>query len=291
MQPEGTVVVEPHPKGDHLACKLISNAGSVDIVIKLPRIWWQIERNGESDVWHGTSLAMTRQQFRGYADAGAAIRLRLPPRVASVGVGFDEDLRQYPAQSTEGRRCPLADFVDYSQIDQRLNSDASLNVQCDDAALKPIRVLADPLPEIISFKSEPGMVISGETATLRWVTQNAEAGGVVIDPGVGSVESTGSTPVAPNETTIFALRLSASGLDDVIGVVTVKVQPELDAKPVPQVRGASGRLQRGKGFSRGELRAAGMTEADAARRSITVDKRRRSTHQANQDTIRRLIDD
>lgn len=49
----------------------------------------------------------------------------------------------------------------------------------------------------------------------------------------------------------------------------------------PLVRDARGVWRPGKGFSRGELREAGLSLADAARLHIRFDKRRRNTHPVN----------
>ena len=187
---------------------------------------------------------------------------------------------------------PLADFADYSQIDRRLNEAASLKVECGEVILTLIRVFADPLPAIISFICELATIPAEKQATLRWATQNAEAGGVVIDPEIGAVESSGTLEVAPSETTAYTLRLSASGVDDVMKTVTVTVAspPQPNEKPIARVMRAGGVWKQGKGFSCGELRAAGLTAADAPRRSMPLDKRRRTTHRANVETIRRLTD-
>ena len=250
--------------------------------------------DGKSDEWRDTPLAMTRQEYREYANAGAAILLRLPLRITSVSVGFDEELdRVYrPPKRGDETELRLADFVDYSQIDQRLNADALLNIQCGESVLTLIRVSADPVPMIISFTSNPAAVASGERATLQWVTRNAESDGVAIDPRIGPVESNGTMPVAPTETMTFTLKLTASGMNDVTKDLTLTVRswPQPGEKLVAHVKRTDGGYRRGKGFSRDELRAAGLTETDATRRSIPIDKRRRSSHRANIATIRRLID-
>ena len=49
----------------------------------------------------------------------------------------------------------------------------------------------------------------------------------------------------------------------------------------PLVRDARGTWRSGKGFSRGELREAGLSLADASRLHIRFDKRRRNTHPVN----------
>lgn len=127
---------------------------------------------------------------------------------------------------------------------------------------------------------------------MRWKTRDAEADGVGIDPEIGAVESSGSLEVTPSETTTYTLRLTASDMDDVRKAVTVTVgfPPQAGEKPVAYVRRADGGWKHGKGFSYGELRAAGLTAAEATQWSIPVDKRRRSTHRANVETIGRLID-
>ena len=154
------------------------------------------------------------------------------------------------------------------------------------------RVSRDPVPMIISFTCEPITVIAGEQATLRWTTRDTEAASVAIDPEIGAVGSSGSLEITPLKTTTYALRLTCSGLEDTTKAVTVTVSssPQSDEKPSARVRRASGRWKHGKGFSYGELEAAGLATAEAARRSIPIDRRRRSTHRENVETIRRSID-
>ena len=291
----GDLVVKPHLSGDDISCVLGSTTDRVKIVLNLPRIWWRVEREGsESGEWRDTPLAMTRQEFRERAHANATMLLRLPRRIKSVRVGFDDELERVNHREAGENDTPirLADFVDYSQIDRRLNEDASFNVECGGAVLALIRISADPTPTIISFTHEPDTVGAGEQVMLRWKTRNAKAGGVVIDPDVGAVETSGSLQVAPYKTRTFTLRLTAFGMNDVTKTVTVTVRPSLQAgeKPIAHVRRARGGWKHGKGFSYGEIRAAGLTVADARHRSLPIDKRRRSTHRANMETIGKSID-
>ena len=295
----GNLIVEPHPSGDDISFALGPDTGRVDVVLHLPRIWWQMERDASEDgMWHDAPLAMTRPEFREYADVNTTMRLRLPRRIKSVRVGFGDELdRVYRTEKEEATDIsllviPLADFVDYSQIDQRLNEDALLNVECDETALTLIRISRDPVPMIISFTCEPATVIPWEQATLRWTTRDTEAASVAIDPEIGVVESSGSLEVMPLKTTTYALRLTASGLEDMTKTVTVTVSslPQSDEKPSARVIRANGGWKHGKGFSYGELEAAGLATADAAHRSIPIDRRRRSTHRENVETIRRSID-
>ena len=86
-------------------------------------------------------------RVRRYGDA--AIQLRLPRRISSVKVGFDEELdRTHRSQKNRDNtetEIHLSDFIDYDQIDQRLNEDALLNVQCGADVVALIRVSADLL--------------------------------------------------------------------------------------------------------------------------------------------------
>ena len=56
---------------------------------------------------------------------------------------------------------------------------------------------------------------------------------------------------------------------------------------IPLVRDARGDWRPGKGFSRSELREAGLSPAEAARLHIRVDKRRRNAHPVNVATLER----
>ena len=199
------LVVEPHPDGDDISCRLESDAGSVDVVLKVPRVWWRMEQDsGEPGKSRDTPLVMTRKEFREYADANAALRLWLPRWIKSVGVGFDDELkRKYRQEGGQsGVSISLDHFVDYPQIGRRLNEDASFNMGCNGEVWTLIRVSADPVPEIVSFKAEPTTVTIGEKAVLRWITRNVGAGDVeiVINPEIGAVESDGSYEITPFET-------------------------------------------------------------------------------------------
>ena len=293
------LVVDPHPSGDVVSCALKSETGHVNMILHLPRIWWRMVCDmSKLDEWHGTAIRMTRQEFQEYADMDAAMLLRLPRRTKSVGVGFDKELeRQYRPEARDGDAfvllaLPLRDFVDYSQIDQRLIEDALFNIEYESATLTLIRVSRDPVPTITSFVCSPATVFAGEHATLHWTTRDTEVGGVEIDPDVGTVESSGSLEITPLKTMTYTLRLTASGLDDITKAVLVTVgsPPGMDQKPIARVKSADGDWKYGKGFSYGEIRAAGLTSADAMHLSLTIDKRRRTIHPANIDMIRRPKD-
>ena len=290
---ENNLIVEAHPNGDSISCKLESNTGSVALKLNLPRVWWKIT-SGKPDKWHDTPLAMTRQEFRKHANINSTIELRLPRQIRSVGVGFNDDLeRKYPRSiEQDGVRFRMKDFSDYSQIDQRLMEDTMFNINCGKEVLTLIRISADPVPAITSFTCKPSVVYVGEQATLHWVTKNAEDGGVVINPEIGTVESSGSLEISPAKTTTYKLILASSDMKDITKTTTVEVLPmwEQRNKLVAVVRKTNGDWQQGKGFSVGEIRDAGLAISEATRHLIRVDKRRRTTHPNNTQTIRRLVD-
>ena len=295
VEAKGIVVVKGHPDGDMLRCSVEVGNGSTDCIIRLPRIWWRMERDGdEFDEWRDTPLTMTRQEFRKRADANEIIRLRLPELIKSIHVGFDDELERayYRENKENGCLLPLADFVDYSQIDQRLKEDASFQVKCSGEVLTLIRVSADPVPTIIFFTYEPETAQAGEPVTLRWTTRNAEEDGITIEPDIGAVESSGSLGITPIKTMNYTLRLTTSDIDDVMKTVIVVVNSlqQVGEKPFACARRTSGGWRRGKGFSYGELQAVGVTVAHALRRSIPIDERRRSSHSVNIEMLGRLLD-
>ena len=295
----GCLIADPHPDGDVVQCSLNSKSGSVDIALHLPRIWWRLESDASKpDDWRATPATLTRQQFQEYADSDTVLRVRLPRRFKSVGVGFDGDLEQkYYPKATEGGSCAslavlLLHFRYHMQIDQRLHEDAFLNVEFGDTILPVVRIVHDPLPMITSFSSDPPTILAGEQATLHWAARNTDACSASITPDVGPVEPTGSAVVAPSTTTAYTLALTTPGLGDMAKTVNVFVNlpSRIFEELIARVRQPHGTWRRGKGFSYGEIWAAGTTVAHAKSRTIPVDRRRRSIHLANVDTIRRSLD-
>lgn len=311
---DGVVAVKPDPGGDDFTCALKAGGGRVDIVLRLPRVWWRLEQDADEaeGEWRDSEITLARQDFREAAERNAVIRLRVPKRVKPVRVGFGDDVdRAYPVKrnreskrsDTDGRshvRLPLADFLDYAQIDRWLADDALFNVRFGLAGTEPrpeilslIRVQADPVPEIVRFRSGEQAIVAGDSVTLCWLTRNTERAGVVLEPGIGGVAPNGELAVTPAVTTTYVLRLTAPGMTDVTRKLTVKVhqQPRCEVpKLTARVQRAIGGWRSGKGFSHNELRAAGLTSYEARRRSIRVDERRRSSHPINVETLGRLTD-
>ena len=299
---EGVVVIDPDPDADHVSCVLEADGGCVDIVLNLPRIWWRLQQADETaNEWRDSEMTMTRHEFRERADRNVVVQLRVPKTVRSTAIGFGDDVdRTYPGKRNGERNhveLPLADFVDYTQIDQRLAADAPFSVRFDLSGKEPrsktlslIRVQADPAPEIVRFRSSEQAVAAGDSVTLRWTTRRTQHVRAVLEPDIGPVEPNGELDVTPSETTTYTLRLTARSMEDVTRQVTVRVHhhdmevPESTAR----VRRAQGGWRSGKGFSDCELRAAGLTRTTARRSSIRLDERRRSLHSINVETLGRL---
>ena len=287
------VDVPPLPGADRILCTLGSDASGVNIVLDLPRIWWRIKYDrSDTDAWRDTSLIMTRQEFRNHARKNATLAV-LSKRFSSIRIGFDDEPGQKYARKMEEDciEIPLDHFVDHLQIDQKRGVDTLFNVEWGGQVLPLIRIPADPMPEIVSFSAEPATISAGQEAILQWATRNADQAGVVIDRGIGAVDSDGTCRVSPTETTEYALTLAAPDTDDVTGIVTVTVDSPsaVGDQPTARVRCARREWRDGKGFSSRELSAAGLTVREAVSRSILIDRRRRSSHPVNVEAIRRML--
>ena len=305
----GVIRVPPHPGADRLELSV----GAVNIIINLPRIWWRL--SGDDPVssddpgkWRDQPFKMTRREFQGYAYSDVNVCLHLPQgdkeRDKSVSVGFDGEWSQ-----TYKREIPLSHFADHTQIRQRLNIDAYFNIEWAGQELRLIRILADPMPEITSFTAQPEAIPAGGEVTLSWTTCNADDIRMVIEPAIGAVKSNGTRTVRPAATTQYRLKLDVPGDDVVSCPVTVIVDPpsrpgrqkpardydeygrrrsKSSRQRAAQVKYQRKRWRAGKGFSLYEIREAGLTVEQVAAR-FTIDRRRRTSHPCNIETIRNVF--
>lgn len=292
--PSGALVVPPNPDADRISCTLAAGAYGVDIVLDLSRIWWRLEDGRpESVEWQDTPIVMTRQEFRKHAYSNVAIAL-LSRRFGSVRAGFDDELTQPYRRVIKDDRIaiPLAHFVDHAQIDRRRNEDAHFNVAWAGEIVPLIVISADPMPEILSFTAEPAVIFVGEEALLEWTTRSAGDARVSIDPDVGVVDSDGTLAVRPSRTTKYTLVLAVSDTDGISSTVAVTVEqlPIWGRWPAVCVKSTGGRWRRGKGFGFRELQDAGVTVEEAAELSIPIDRRRRTSHRANVERVRSMVD-
>ena len=155
-QSDSRLVILPHPDADTLSCDLEADGGLVRIELNLPRVWWRLEEmgQGESDgEWRDTPLEMTRHEFQKYADKNSVLRLRLPERIKSVSVGFDDETDRNCPSSIHGVEIRLDYFRDYDQIDCQLPAEALFNVRLEEETLTLIRISSDP--DSPSFPANP----------------------------------------------------------------------------------------------------------------------------------------
>lgn len=102
------------------------------------------------------------------------------------------------------------------------------------APTKPAEVKPDA-PVVSAFEVEPSAIERGQAASLRWTVTGA-ATAVSIEPGIGTVNASGSRQVFPGNTTTYTLRASGPG-GSTSGTTTVTVTaPPPPAPPPPKVR-------------------------------------------------------
>ena len=71
---------------------------------------------------------------------------------------------------------------------------------------------APPAPQKrpgVQFTAEPGSITRGEAATLRWTVTDADS--IRIEPGVGSVQASGSRQVFPTTSTTYKITATGPG--------------------------------------------------------------------------------
>ncbi len=83
-----------------------------------------------------------------------------------------------------------------------------------------------PRPTVSNFTVEPSTIERGQSATLRWSTQDATS--VTIDSGVGQVDLNGSRSVSPSSTTNYTLTARGEG-----GTVTQNITLRVTDPPPP----------------------------------------------------------
>ena len=96
----------------------------------------------------------------------------------------------------------------------------------------PKEAPAPPKPSISTFVAEPSTIQRGQSSTLRWSTSNATE--VSIEPGIGSVPSSGNRQVFPSNTTTYRLTAKGpGGTSEATATVTV-TQPPPPPPPAPK---------------------------------------------------------
>jgi peptidoglycan-associated lipoprotein len=107
---------------------------------------------------------------------------------------------------------------------------------------QPVATPAPPAKPVIgTFAAEPSTIEKGQASTLRWSTENATD--VSIDPGIGSVQASGSRQVYPGDTTTYTMTAKGpGGSASATATVTVTAPPPPPPPPVEQKKGLVERL-------------------------------------------------
>ncbi len=287
----GVMKVTPIPGKDGCQRYCVkSKKNKVNIVLQLPHIWWGMSNRDRSpDEWLDKQFDMTREDFLERIHANKAIHLRSTRnKSVSASIGESDSLIYKRKQDDDVIVIPLIDFAGFPQIRKKSYEDNYLSLILGDVSLPLIRVLADPLPKIESFKSEPETVFAGSEVVLSWTTRNTDSADIRIDPAVGSVEANGSCIVRPRQTTTYNLTFSDLNLRDSQNTLVTVLLQDHDSGLAALIS-ARGAWRVGKGFSFLELMEAGLTFREAKKRSMPIDQRRKSVHTKNIQTIRRNI--
>jgi peptidoglycan-associated lipoprotein len=104
----------------------------------------------------------------------------------------------------------------------------------------PVKTQPKPAaPLVASFEAEPATIERGQAATLRWnVTGDAMA--IKIDPGIGTVNSSGSRQVFPGNTTTYTLTATGpGGSNSATATVSVTSPPPPPPPPAKKTRSFS----------------------------------------------------
>jgi len=113
----------------------------------------------------------------------------------------------------------------YTQIEEWLQvTDTSVSDGWSYAWVEP----TDAMVRVDSFQSDPASIEAGETATLTWSVVNATS--VSIEPGIGTVDASGSTTVTPSDTTTYtltALGLGGSAISHATVTVSLPSGPDV----------------------------------------------------------------
>jgi peptidoglycan-associated lipoprotein len=85
---------------------------------------------------------------------------------------------------------------------------------------------APPAKPTVNLTAVPSTIQSGQPVTLSWTSENATS--LDLEPGVGAVQSSGSTSVSPTESTTYTLTATGPG-----GTATATARVTVTSPPPP----------------------------------------------------------
>ena len=95
-------------------------------------------------------------------------------------------------------------------------------------------VVKPAAPRVSSFEAEPSTVERGQAVTLRW-SVTGEATEVRIEPGIGTINASGSRQVFPSNTTTYTLTATGPGGSNSATASVNVTAPPPPAPPPPRV--------------------------------------------------------
>lgn len=97
---------------------------------------------------------------------------------------------------------------------------------------------AAPEKPTVNLTAVPSTIESGQSVTLSWTSENATS--LDLQPGVGAVQSSGSTSVSPTESTTYTLTAKGEGGEATstarVTVTTAQPPPPPEAPPAVSVQ-------------------------------------------------------
>jgi len=113
------VELPPDPTLDQTYWRAQKGSASVDLVIRIPRIWWALGPEGaepEADEWEWQAEALSLKREDLAATSEKVLWLRVPPGVRRVRCGFPGDLRRFDRRNSSLGQLwvavPLREFCD-----------------------------------------------------------------------------------------------------------------------------------------------------------------------------------
>jgi peptidoglycan-associated lipoprotein len=98
------------------------------------------------------------------------------------------------------------------------------------AAVPPVPTppAAAPAPPTVKLSASPDFITRGQASTLSWTSENATH--LDLEPGVGSVQANGSSPVTPDQSTTYTITATGPG-GNAVDTARVTVAPPAAAQP------------------------------------------------------------
>jgi uncharacterized protein YkwD len=226
-----------------------SGAGSTYIFKRNGSVWTEQTKLTASDAEQYDNFGYSVSISGGYAvvgaydddDAGslsgsAYIYPVLGGDLPTVSLNADPDIIEAGETSTLSWNSTNADSVSIDQGIGNVDVNGSITVSPTETttytvtasgkggtATQSVTVTVTyPLPTV-SLTADPDAIMSGESSTLTWSSDNADS--VSIDQGVGIIEINGSVTVSPSETTTYTITASGPGGSVTLSVIVTVTHP------------------------------------------------------------------